>query len=45
MPPAATLPGQTIRQQAKAKGGGADRADLKKDVVKPLLMSPLTVGW
>ncbi|TXT06042.1 hypothetical protein VHUM_03515 [Vanrija humicola] len=31
MPPAATLPGKTIRQQ--------------KDVVKPLLMSPLTVGW
>ncbi|WOO79659.1 uncharacterized protein LOC62_02G003182 [Vanrija pseudolonga] len=45
MPPAATLPGKTIRQQAKAKGSGADRADLKKDVVKPLLMSPLTVGW
>ncbi|KAL1409639.1 hypothetical protein Q8F55_003635 [Vanrija albida] len=45
MPPAATLPGKTIRQQAKAKGSGADRADLKKDVVKPLLMNPLTVGW
>lgn len=41
MPPAATHPGQTIRQKAKAgKGQQGNR-----EVVKPVLANTFTVAW
>jgi len=44
MPPAATHPGQTIRQKAKA-GKGQQGQQGSRDVVKPVLANPFTVAW